>query len=399
MTRYSKKLMLLGSTVRGSVLTLLVAVFFSSSAFAVDSSLYSLESSLSELIYHLSRSLVTIEASSLVKSQMPSLNGNPAVRNLVASGLIVDSSGHILAAAESVVGQDHITVKMDSYALPARIVGIDFHHMVALLEVDQPIGQPVTYSERHTCAGQMIIAVGNSYGVRVSPALGICAGARDNGDLQFSVPVTSGSIGGGVFDLSGHLIGLVLAAMGEKDQVTVAVPAYKLAASVDYLKSHGHRYAGFMGIAMSEIEVTPPVEIASSSRLAALRGPAFEHIDAGIQVTSVLPASPAARAGIRRGDVIFAVGDRRIASRVEMSNVIQECDPGMTINVELLRTNRHLSVPLTVGRRDPGLINRPSLGPGNSNHDQRSVTDSLAQAIRQLRDQIDRLEQRLNSID
>jgi S1-C subfamily serine protease len=367
--------------------------------YAADSSLYSLESGLSELIYGLSRSIVTVESSSRVESSVPGQPGNTAVRNLVSSGLIIDTSGGVLAAAESVVGQDKITVKFDQYSLPARIVSVDFHNMVALLSVDRPLGRPVQFAEHHACAGQLVIAMGNAFGLRVSPALGICAGARDNGDLQFSVNVTSGAVGGGVFDLSGRLLGLLIGAMGQDDQVAIAVPSYRLVSSVDYLRTQGNRFAGFMGIAMGEIQVSPPVELDRNYRLAAFSSSSFERIESGVIINSVMPGSPAAKAGIRKGDVIFAVGNRRVYSSSEMSNVIRACEPGMTINVELLRTDGQVSIPVMVGRRQPETFGRPTQLGLNLGPSRRGTADSLSQVLDLLRREIDRIEQRLNTIE
>jgi S1-C subfamily serine protease len=246
-------------TVRKQLLLLIVTVFFSQFTFAADSSLYSLERGLNELIFNLSRSVVTIEASRRVAVSSFQGTSDEALQRLVSSGIICDTAGYVLAAAPMVVGQERITVNLNNHLYPARLVGIDYYNDLALLQVRANIGRPVTFSDDYACAGQMIITLGNAYGLLTSPSMGFCAGLREDGNVQTTVPISSGSIGGGMFDLSGNLLGIIIGQVGQDNQMAVAVPSYRIPPVIEYLKNHGDRQAGFIGIATAEIEIYPPV--------------------------------------------------------------------------------------------------------------------------------------------
>ncbi|HUV31154.1 MAG TPA: S1C family serine protease [Acidobacteriota bacterium] len=386
-------------TVRKSTAVLLLAVFFSPAARAVDSSLYSLETGLGELIYSLSRSLVTVESFSRVSVGGPGAPHHEVLRNLIASGLIVDTAGHILVAAETVLGQDRVLVKFENNRTPARLVAVDYHNMLALLETGRRLGEPLVYSDGHGCAGQVVLAMGNAYGLRVSPTLGICAGARANGDLQFSIPMTSGAVGGGVFDLSGRLLGVITGSLGDQGRIVLAVPAYRVEPVVQYLLTRGDRYPGFAGIRTREIEIDPPIRTELPRSPLDGGGQTELSLDAGMVVTAVLPFSPAEQAGLRKGDLIFALGDRRIRTGGELSGIIRQCESGMVINVEVVRLNTHFSVPLTVGRREILRQGRPRDTADQSLDEQRQLVDSLSRVLERFREEVTRLERQLDGID
>jgi S1-C subfamily serine protease len=398
MTKYTKMLTLVIRTVRKSVLLLALTVFFPSMITAGDSSLISLEAGISELIYQLSRSLVTVESFGRVSSSAGISPGDATLRSLVASGLIVDSSGHILVAAESVAGCDRILVGFDNRRVPAQLVAVDHVNMLALLRTNQRFGCPVTYSDLHTCAGQMVVAMGNAYGLRASPYMGMCAGVREDGRFQFSMPVSSGAVGGGVFDFSGRLLGMVIGGIGQQDRVAVAFPAHKLAGAVDYMRVNGDRFAGFVGIRTSETEINPPLRLAPTSALMLTGGAQNNVLDAGVLVTSVISGSPASLAGIRRGDLIYAIGNKRVRNVSDLSSVVRRCEPGMIVNIELVRQRASRSISLTIGRRQlPSVMQAASFD--DYPIEQRRVADSISGALNILREEVSRLERRLQGID
>jgi len=398
MTKYTKMLTLAIRTVRKSVLTLVLTVFFPSMITAGDSSLISLEAGISDLIYELSRSLVTVESFGRVSTAARTSPGDATLRSLVASGLIVDSSGHILVAAESVVGCDRIMVGFENRRVPAQLVAVDHVNMLALLGTNQRFGRPVAYSDVHTCAGQMVVAMGNAYGLRASPYMGMCAGVREDGHFQFSIPVSSGAVGGGVFDFSGKLLGMVIGGIGEQDRVAVAFPAHKLTAAVDYMRMHGDRNAGYVGIRTRETEISPPLRLAPASSLMLTGGGQKAVLDAGVLVTSVLPGSPASQAGLRRGDLIYAIGNKHVRNMSDLSSVVRRCEPGMVVNIELVRHRASRSISLTIGSRQLSSGSQ-SVSFDDYSIEQQRVSDSVSRALNDLREEVSRLERRLQGID
>ena len=337
-------------TARGALFASLLAVLFAAGIPAADSSLIRLEDGVNELIYDASRSVVTVEA---VRMRAPGSPGHEAVQTLIASGLIFDTLGHIIVSASSVVGYDRILIRYDNYILPARLIGVDYFSGLALVTVGRRVGVPVHIGPAKGCAGQMVIALGNAYGVRASPSIGFCAGMRPDGTMQFSAAITSGTVGGGVFDMSGTLMGAISGGIGRDRwaEVGLAVPAAELGGIVNYLVRHGDRVAGWIGVSVADIEITPGVRINYPAALATDGRRRGRVIDRGVMVTRIIPGSPAAQIGLRTGDLLFTIGDHDIASAHELQERVSRSRPGALLTVGFVRNNMPNAVQLRVGRQ------------------------------------------------
>ncbi len=376
----------------------LCAVFFSTPSHSADSSLYKFEDGLNDLIYDLSRSVVTVEASSPLPWEVVSGTGETAIFDLVSTGLVYDSLGHILAAASTVIGRTQIIVRYEDRVATAIVAAIDYQRDLALLKVVNPLGHPVTLSQQYGCAGQMLIAMGGAYGLRASPSLGFCAGVRPDGLIQFTAPITSGTVGGGLFSLSGQLIGLITGSMGQGNlsDMGLAVPAQEVSAIAQYLLAHGDRTAGFVGVSSADIEITPGIEIIPPNQLAG-GIQRREIIERGVVITNVLPSSPAGRAGLRNGDLIFSINGRRIASALDLAAIVRRSAPGIIVEIGLIRRNSALHLPLKVGQKKL-LPYQPTTLDDIGFPENRTFRDSLMLEINTLKQTIRHLEGRLKQL-
>jgi S1-C subfamily serine protease len=362
----------------------ILAVFFSAGLPAADSSLAHLGQGFNELIYTLSRSIVAVEASRQISVSSFPLTGNEAVQHNVSTGLICDSSGHILVAAQPVIDQDRIVVRFDNHTATAELVGIDYRSGLALLKMDARFGKPIMCSEQQLCAGQMVIMLGNAFGLRASPSVGFCAGARPDGGVQFTVPVSSGSIGAGVFDLSGSLLGMVIGSVDSESRVALAVPGYKIPVIVELLRNGGDRFAGGIDVSAANTLVN-----------GGTRGRRL--VERGVVVTRVIPNSAADRAGLRPGDLIFSFRNHPITSAPEFAGQVIQTRPGEVVEIELVRHDTYLAVQLQVDQKElspaSGRGSRRLLGERGS-----FQADSLSRLIQGLKSQIRQLESQLSSL-
>ncbi|MFH1688190.1 MAG: S1C family serine protease [bacterium] len=375
---------------------LFLAVFFANLAAASDSSLAALESSLSSLIYDASNSVVTVEASRNVRGVPFSAGAGESVQQLISSGVVVDTGGYIVTAASSVAGFDHIFINYLANLIPARLVAIDYQTGLALLRSDHPAGVPAELSHQHGCAGQMVVAIGNSLGVRACPSLGFCAGFRPDGLMHFTTTITPGSIGGGVFDLSGRLLGMIVDGVGQGDlaQAAIAVPAHKLPLIVAYLRSRGNRPAGYIGITTADIEVSPGLQINLPYRLANAGASENQLIERATVVTEVVANSFASQAGLLPGDLLFSVNRAAIHSALELMEVVRRQIPGNTIELGLYRQNRPYIIEVRVGQRQLAPPGRFS-GAADVDWSGQTNEDSLRRELQTLRQAIDAIEKRL----
>ncbi len=384
---------------RGFVFAILMAVFFSPCTQAGDGSLYDFELNLNDLIYDLSRSVVTVEASHAVPAGRVGSRGDDVLESEISSGIVVDTLGHILVAAEAVLERERIIVKYNDRVTSARLLAVDYQTETALLESRQPGGRPVRFSSMHTCAGQMVVAIGNSFGMRSAPSLGFCAGVRDDGMMQFSVPVPSGAVGGGVFDLSGDLLGVITGGLGQETSVTMALPGHCIPRILGHLLTEGDRQSGFVGITTQEIEISPGIQLSYPNSLAAASTSAIDVIERAVVVTSVVPSSPAQRAGLALGDLIFAFDDVAVNSAAGLASLVRQTPPGRRVAVELIRQNQHQVLSLDIGHK--GMQNMSSTGTVrvDAAYNEPDLADSIRVVIRQMKDDIIRLERQLDRLD
>ena len=320
---------------------------------AADSSLVPLETGLQNLISRLSRSIVTIEVSKSNSQSLPASRTDNRIVSIVASGVVYDSAGYILVAASSVIERENIIVIADGCRVPARLVGVDYQTGLALIQAERLLGMPVEALENYRCIGQLVVAVGNSFGLNASPSLGFCAGARTDGSLQFSAAISSGTIGGGIFDLTGKLIGAITGGIsnGSQTGAGLAVPASEIPAIVEYLRIYGDRQAGYLGVTISEIEVTPAIELRSANLLAGGIQPPVRIINQSLFVTDVVAKSPAAFGRIAPGDLIISINGDEVSSAVDFLYQIRKAHPGSIIQLGFIRQNQLLYADIEIGRR------------------------------------------------
>ncbi len=376
------------------------AVFFSSTAIGQEYSLTSFESGLSELIYRMSTSVVAVE-SSYPSASAPGFRTDPGretVYNVIATGIVYDTAGHVLVMASSVANKPQIRVTYEDKTVEAMVEAVDHQSGLALLRLSQPVGQPARLSRELGCAGQMVVALGNAYGLRAAPSLGFCAGVRPDGVMQFTAPITSGTLGGGVFDLSGELIGIIVGGMdqGGFGGMGLAVPAFEVLEVADVLINHGDRSAGYLGLTTAEIEIFPPLEVRGSSQLAKAGVPEI-LIERGVVVTRVVPYSPAARAGLKNGDLLFSVNRRGMPSATLLASMVKQSAPGTEIEFGVLRQNHPYWITVRVGKAD----NEAFAGSVYSTATDRlpqSLKDSLLSEIRALKENIQQLESRIGRL-
>ena len=381
------------TTVVKVLLVLLATVFFSVNLFAQDSSLINLESGLNDLVYDISRSIITVEATEPIYPNNFSGNNNEAIYSVISSGLIYDTAGHVLTLASSVIDRSQIKIHFEDKIIPARLVAVDYQSGLALLKMQYPYGLPFSQMPQTGCAGQMIVAVGNSYGVRAAPALGFCSGFRPDGLMQFTASFTSSTHGGGIFTLTGKLIGIITGVIGKDSKIGLALPAHKLPEIVQYLKTNGDRLAGYLGLSTTEFEISPPIEVRVSNRLASTHQSNVIVVSRGLVVSKVIPNSPAAKAGLKQGDLIFQANGRPIDEAIELANYVKKSAPGTLIHFDILRQNNAYSVQLAIGQ-----MKLTSSTFGNTITNKDLVTDSILKEIQTLKETLYYLENRLKRL-
>ena len=384
-------------TVVKTLLMFFLAVFFSTNVIAQDSTLLNLEFGVNELVYDVSRSIVTVEASDPIYPKNYAKPNSNAIYSVIATGLIYDTTGFVLAPAEAVVDYSSIAIRFDDKTVSATIAAIDYQSGIALLKMQEPHGVPIQLKSQMGCAGQMILAVGNAYGLRASSTLGVCSGYRPDGMMQFSATFTPSSRGGGLFSMNGKLLGIIIKQIGNSSEIGLAIPAYKLPEIVNYLKNNGNRYAGYIGLVTREISILPPIKIqlpGNSRQISMAMGSNTIEISHGLLVEKVTPYSPAYKAGLRKDDLLFQANGLSIDSPLEFASFIQKSSPGTIIEFDFLRHNAMYQVEIPIGKQERAT--RFSTQTFGSEYD--ILADSLLKEIELMKQGIKMLERKVKEL-
>ncbi len=191
-----------------------------------------------------------------------------------------------------------------------------------------------------------MIAVGNPFGLGGTVTAGIISG--DNRDinagpyddfLQIDAPINPGNSGGPLFDESGQVIGVdtaIFSPTGGSVGIGFAIPSNVVRNVVDQLRAHGQVARGWLGVQMQEI--TPA--LAKAIGLSNVKG---------VLVDIVTKDSPAARGGLRQGDVIVGFNGAPVADTRDLAFAVAAIPAGKTAPVRILRDGQEATVNVTIG--------------------------------------------------
>jgi serine protease Do len=284
--------------------------------------------------------------------EQPFQSHNPAEKVMaLGSGFIIDPAGYIVTNNHVLANADTVTVIFqDDSRRTAKVVGRDEKTDIALLKIDSSQTLPyVTWGNSDDAkVGDWVVAVGNAFGLGGSVTAGIISAlGRDINEgpyddfLQIDAPINRGNSGGPTFNLHGQVIGIntaIYSPSGGSVGPGFAVPSNIAKHVVVQLKEHGHVTWGWLGVAIQN--VTPA--IAKSLSLDP------DH-PAGALVASVTPDSPAARAGIKEGDVITAAGGHEIKTVHELPRLVASSPVGTELPLTIVRDGKQRTVEASVG--------------------------------------------------
>jgi serine protease Do len=321
------------------------------------------------------RSVVNIASSKTVKNQEAANNpmfNDPFFRrffgddfgpNMVprerreqslGSGVIVDPRGYILTNNHVIAGANSIKVFLpDKQELIAHLVGADPKTDIAVLKVDTsnlpalPLGNSSSVE-----VGDVVFAIGDPFGLGQTVTMGIVSatgrgnlGIEDYEDfIQTDAAINPGNSGGALIDAHGELIGINTAILSngvEGNQgVGFAVPINMARQVMDQIIAHGKVVRGWLGVVIQP--VSP--EMAQAFGLPEAKG---------ALVGDVMADSPAAHAGLAKGDVIVALNGQPVIESRSLQLKIAQLAPGTKIQLEILRDGKTRTIDATLGSQ-PG---------------------------------------------
>jgi serine protease Do len=266
----------------------------------------------------------------------------------IGSGFFISADGYAVTNNHVVEDSDTAEIRTsDDKTYPAKVVGKDSVSDLALIKVDGRTDFTyVKLSDQPARVGDWVLSAGNSFGLGNSVTAGIVS-ARDRklendsseDFVQIDAPINSGDSGGPSFNTNGEVIGvnsMIYSPSGGSVGVAFAIPAATVKAVIPQLKDKGAVTRGWIGAEIQSI--TPDLA----------EGLGMNHVGGAI-VANVQDNGPAAKAGLRSGDVITSVSGEPIKNAGELTKKIQASAPGSSIQLAMLRKGKQSSLGVTLG--------------------------------------------------
>jgi serine protease DegQ len=269
----------------------------------------------------------------------------------LGSGVIVRNDGHILTNYHVVEAADAIAVALsDGRQGRAELVGADPESDLAVLKVNLPELKAITLRDgQEVQIGDVVLAIGNPFGVGQTTTMGIVSALGRNrlginiyeNFIQTDAAINPGNSGGALVDASGQLVGINTAIYSETGGslgIGFAIPAQVANTVMEQIIKTGAVTRGWLGIEPQDI--TPDL-----ARAFRLKG------QEGIIVASVLRNGPAARSGVRVGDIVLKLNGEPVEDSIGFLNQIAPFAPGTSVTLTVLRDAKEIDIEAKVGSR------------------------------------------------
>jgi Do/DeqQ family serine protease len=271
----------------------------------------------------------------------------------LGSGVIIDGDkGLVLTNAHVIAGATSITLRLqDGRALEAEAVGSNPDFDLAVLRVVPDKEGKADPAARHLpsvqmgdsadlMVGETVIAIGNPYGYNSTVTTGVVSALNravktEDGlytdFVQTDAAINPGNSGGPLLNLKGELVGVTTAIRADAQGIGFAIPINKAKKAVAELLSHGQVSPVWLGLLGQNLD----------QRTAGYLGRAGVR---GMLVTEVFDNSPAARAGIKPGDVIETMGTVDVEDKEQFASILRNYTSGETIDLRLFRDGAQMTL-------------------------------------------------------
>ncbi len=272
-----------------------------------------------------------------------------------AAGVIVDGENGWVVTNSHVV-RDAVKIKVTLYngqILVGRVVGKDEDADLAVVKIDSPDPLPSAKWADSSAVkvGQLVVAVGNPYGLNETMTFGIVSGLnRENINLsryedfiQTDASINPGNSGGPLLNIEGNIIGINTAIINYAQNIGFAIPSNVVKDVVTQLIEFGEVRRGWLGVGIEPLPGEPD-------------GKAVAEKGRGVFVNSAFKGDPAYDAGVRKGDVILKVAGVLVDSPTKLIRMVGQVHPGQKINIEVLRDGKNLEFTVELGERKKELF-------------------------------------------
>jgi len=277
----------------------------------------------------------------------------------LGSGVIVSADGYILTNNHVVEGADEIEVVLnDSRRSKAKVIGTDPDSDLAVLKIElERLPVIVVGNSNALQVGDQVMAIGNPFGVGQTVTSGIVSALGRNqlgintfeNFIQTDAAINPGNSGGALVDIDGHLMGIntaIYSRSGGSMGIGFAIPATTAKMVLEGLVKDGQVTRGWIGVEPNEL----------TAELAQTFGVTTQQ---GVIITGVLQDAPAAKGGMRPGDVVTRVAGQEVRNVAELLSAVAALKPDVQAAFEVQRADGTTTLNISPGvRPKPRSANR-----------------------------------------
>lgn len=273
------------------------------------------------------------------------------------SGVVVDAAGLIVTSYHLIAESDTIYIALaDDSLMQAEVVGVDMETDLALVRIaaTRPL-TPLNLEESQAArVGDVVLAIGNPYGVGQTVTLGIVSAVRRQlsglsalqNFLQIDAAINPGNSGGALIAPDGRLVGIntaVYSRLNGAQGIGFAIPVNLVRSVVPQLLQHGRVIRGWLGIGVDDLINYPNLFTGSTN---------------GAVVVTLFENGPGYQAGLRSGDILVAVDNKPIRRSDSLLTDIAASSPGTKLVLSIQRDRQLLDIVVTLAERPP-ISNQP----------------------------------------
>jgi serine protease Do len=272
----------------------------------------------------------------------------------LGSGFVIDPSGIIVTNNHVIADADEIYANFnDGSKLKAELIGKDTKSDIAVLRVkpEKPIKAVAFGNSDKMRVGDWVMAIGNPFGLGGSVSVGVVsarnrdinAGPYDN-FIQTDAAINRGNSGGPLFNMSGDVIGIntaIISPSGGSIGIGFAIPSQSVQPIVAQLREFGETRRGWIGVRIQQVDDA----IAESLGIGKARG---------ALIAGVTDGSPAAKAGLKTGDVVVKFDGHEIKEMRDLPKVVAETTVDKAVDAVVLRDGKEKTLRVTLGRLEDG---------------------------------------------
>ena len=325
----------------------------------------------SDVVNRVGDSVVRIDASRTVATNVPTMFNDPFFRNFfgsqmpnipdeqiqrgIGSGFVVSSDGLILTNSHVVEGSDTVKVTLkDGRSFDGEVMGTDSLTDVAVIKIEAEELPAVVFADSEALQpGEWAIAIGNPLGLDNTVTTGIVSatgrtsaqvGVADKriDFIQTDAAINPGNSGGPLLNAKGEVIGINTAIIQNARGLGFAIPVNEARDIAEELIAKGKVDHPFLGIQMAQITPDLKQELSRQKNLDV-------EANEGILIVDVVPNSPADRAGLKAGDVIEEIEGNGVTQADEVQQAVAKTEVGEELTLGLQRDNKQLDLEVKVG--------------------------------------------------